>query len=114
MVLFRSVNLMSVAEDRIQEETLQQERCARREAWDSAKKVHKLNDKDKATFFSLSEVWSLPAPSSKKPEEGELVVDSGASMHMLSRKDLNSSELDTIRVQKPHNGCPSQWRSANK
>ena len=26
------------------------------------------------------------------------MVDSEASMHMLSRKDLNSSELDTVRV----------------
>ena len=30
----------------------------------------------------------------------EFVVDSGASMHMLSRKDLNSAELETVRVYK--------------
>ena len=31
-----------------------------------------------------------------------LVVDSGASMHMLSKKDLNSDEMDTLReVQTP-------------
>ena len=35
-----------------------------------------------------------------KPEEGEFVVDSGASMHMLSRKDLNSAELETVKVSK--------------
>ena len=34
-----------------------------------AKHVSKLNNKDEATFFSLSEVWSSPAPSSRKPEE---------------------------------------------
>ena len=51
----------------------------------------RLNDKDKTTFFSPSEVWSLPAPSSKKPEERELVVAYGALMHMLSRKDVNSA-----------------------
>ena len=56
-------------EDGTQQETLQQERCALRKAWDLAKNVHKLNDLDKAAFFSPSEVWSLPAPSSKKPEE---------------------------------------------
>ena len=31
-----------------------------------------------------------------KPEEREFVVDSGASMHMISKKDLNSAEIDTF------------------
>ena len=31
-----------------------------------------------------------------KPEEREFVVDSGASMHMTSKKDLNSAEMDTL------------------
>ena len=84
-------------EGRTQEEILQQERCARREAWDSAKSVYKLNEKDKATFFSPSEVWSFSAPSSKKPEEKEFVVDPRASMHMLSRTDLSSAELETLQ-----------------
>ena len=57
-------------EDRTQEETLQQERCARWQSQEMAKHVRKLNDKDTATFFSPAEVWSLPAPSSKNPEEG--------------------------------------------
>ena len=51
-------------------------------------------------FFSLTEVWCLPAPSATKPEEGKFVVDSGASMHMLSRKDLNAAELENARVWK--------------
>ena len=37
------------------------------------------------------------APTSKSPEEREFVVDFGASMHMLSNKDLSSDELDTLR-----------------
>ena len=37
------------------------------------------------------------APTSKRPEEREFVVDSGAPMHMMSNKDLNSDELDTLR-----------------
>ena len=41
-----------------------------------------------------------PAPSFTKPEEREFVVDSGASMHTLSKKDLNSAELDTFRVSR--------------
>ena len=65
-----------------------------------ARNVHKLKEKDKATFYSVSEVWSFPAPSFKKLEERKFVVDSGESMHMLIRKDLNSAELDTIRVSR--------------
>ena len=52
---------------------------------------------EEATFFSPTEVWCVPAPSETKPEEIEFVVDSGASMHMLSRKDLNSAELTTVK-----------------
>ena len=37
----------------------------------------------------------LPA-SNLKPEEREFVVDSGASMHMISKKDLNSAEMETL------------------
>ena len=84
-------------EDRTHQETLQQERCARREAWDSAKSVYKLKTKDKATFCSPTEAWVMPAHSSKKPEEREFVVDSGASVHMLSKKDLSSAELEILQ-----------------
>ena len=31
-----------------------------------------------------------------KPEEREFVVDSGASMHMISKKDLSEAEMDTL------------------
>ena len=39
----------------------------------------------------------MPAPSSKKPEEREFVVDSRAPMHMLSKKVLSSDEMETLR-----------------
>ena len=48
-----------------------------------------------ATFFSPSQNRCLPA-STLKPEEREFVVDSGASMHMISKKDLNDAEMDTL------------------
>ena len=38
--------------------------------------------------------------SIKEPEEREFVVDSGASMHLVSKKDLNSSELETMRISR--------------
>ena len=37
----------------------------------------------------------LPA-STLKPEEREFVVDSGTSMHMISKKDLSNAEMDTL------------------
>ena len=36
----------------------------------------------------------------KRPEEREFVVDSGASMHMVSKKDLDSAKLETIRISR--------------
>ena len=39
----------------------------------------------------------MPAPTSKRPEEREFVDDSGASMHMMSKQELSSDELDTLR-----------------
>ena len=53
--------------------------------------------RDKATFYSLTEAWVMLGPSSKKPEEREFVVDPGASMHMLSKKDLSSEEVGTVK-----------------
>ena len=35
--------------------------------------------------------------SSTNPEERQFVIDSGASMHMLSKKDLRSGELETLK-----------------
>ena len=83
-------------EDRSQEETEWQEGCAREAAWKQAKNILKLQEKHKTTFFSLSENWCLPAPSTIKPEERDFVVDSGASMHMISKKDLNYAEMNTL------------------
>ena len=82
-------------EDRSQEETEWQEQGAREAAWKLAKSVLKLKEKDKATFFSPSEIRCLLA-SNFKLEDREFVVDSGASMHMISKKDLNSAEMDTL------------------
>ena len=77
-------------EDRSQEEFERQQRCARGDAWRLAKHIYKLKEKEKTTFFSPADEWILPAASTIKPEEREFAVDSGASMDMVSRKDLNS------------------------
>ena len=48
----------------------------------------------RATLFSPSENRYLTA--TLKPEEREFVVDFGASMHMISKKDLSDAEMDTL------------------
>ena len=82
-------------EDRSQEETEWQEQGAREAAWKLAKNVLKLKEHQRATFFSPSKNRCLPA-STLKPEEREFVVDSGASMQMISKKDLSDAEMDTL------------------
>ena len=82
-------------EDRSQEETEWQEQGAREAVWKLAKSVLNLKEQERATFFSPSENWCLHA-STLKPEEREFVVDSGASMHMISKKDLSDAEMDTL------------------
>ena len=82
-------------EDRSLEETEWQEQGAREAAWKLARSVLKLKEYERATFFSPSESRCLPA-STLKLEEREFVVDSGASMHMISKKDLSDAEMDTL------------------
>ena len=65
-----------------------------------ARKIDKLKKEDKATFHSLSEEWFVLAASTIDPEEREFVVDSGASMHVVSKKDPNEAELETVRISK--------------
>ena len=85
---------------------------------DLATNVHQLKgdlDQNKATFFSHSEVCCLPAPSSIKPEQRKFVLDSRGSVHMLSRKDLNSAALETVRVfRTTAKVISANWRSANE
>ena len=68
----------------------------------------KLEEHERAKFFSPSEIRCLPA-SSLKPEKREFVVDSGESMHMISKKDLNDAELDTLTTSRR----PTTVKAAN-
>ena len=69
-------------------------RCPRSSV-EAGQNVFKLKEHQRATFFSSPENRCLPA-STLKPEEREFVVDSGASMHMISKKDLSKAEMDTL------------------
>ena len=61
-------------------------------------RIFQLEEKEKATFFSPFDEWILPAASTIKPGEENFVEDSGASMQMVSRKDFNSAEWESVRV----------------
>ena len=65
-----------------------------------AKNTYKLKEIDRAAFYFPAEEWVLPAASTKELEEREFVVDSGASMHVVCKKDLNSAELETMRTSR--------------
>ena len=55
----------------------------------------KFKEKNKEAFFSPSENRCLPA-SFLTPEDREFVVDPSALMHMISKEDLNSVEMDSF------------------
>ena len=102
-------------EDRSHEETERQQRCARSKAWNLAKNIRKLKEKDKAAFCFPAEEWVLPVASTKEREEREFVVDSGASMHMVSKKDFNSAEFgDHEDIEESYDGDDGQRRGANQ
>ena len=81
--------------DRSQEETEWQELGAREAAWKLAKNVFNLKEHERVAFFSFPESKCLPA-STLIPVEREFVVDSGASMHMICKKDLSDAEMDAL------------------
>ena len=69
---------------------------------ETLKHIYKLNKSDKATFYFSNgdienkEMIVVPAHTSKRSEEREFVVDPGALIHMMSKRDLSSDELDTF------------------
>ena len=87
-------------EDQSLEETERQHRYARSRAWNFAENIYELQENDKATVYSPAEEWVLLAASTKEQEEREFVVDSGASKHMVNKRDLNSAELETMRTSR--------------
>ena len=67
---------------------------------DVGQTILKLTEKNKTAFFSPSESGACLRHQILKPEEREFVVDSGASMHMIRKKDLNSAELETVTTSR--------------
>ena len=88
---------------------MHQERCARKVAWDLVKHIYKLKNADKTTLCTPIDAKVMPAPTPTRPKEREFVVDSGASMHMMSKKELSPEEMDSKKVQDSHCGIDCQW-----
>ena len=84
-----------------------QERCARGDAWELARKIHQLTKEDKATFNSPSEEWILPAASTMNPEGKEFVVDSRADcedignpfLEVTANGEVQAKEEATVYVR---------------
>ena len=90
--LFAQVKLISVAP------TLQDLRvCRRRRNGGKSKLPAKQRGSWPKVFWKLEEKCAC-LRQNLKPEEREFVVDSGASTHMISKKVLNSAEMDLDEV----------------
>ena len=55
----------------------------------------KIKEHERATFFSPSKIGACLHQLLNLRNEN-VVVDSGASMHMISKKDLSDAEMDTL------------------
>ena len=58
--------------------------------------ISKLKNSDKTAFFAPVAAKVMPAPTSKRPER-EFVVDSGATLHTMSKKASSSEEMDRVK-----------------
>ena len=90
-------------------------RKMRPQSWNLATNIYKLKSADKVTFYCPIVASATPTPTSKSPEDREFVVDSGTSMHKLSKKDLSSEEMETLRRSRTSPVVvDGKWRSENK
>ena len=101
-VLSQSVRLMSVVRARQNSRTDHMRRPRTKNDAPAKQRgigenIFKLKNSDKAAFHVPGEVKGMSTPvSSKRPEEREFLVDSGASMHMMSKNESSSQELWTV------------------
>ena len=77
--------------------------------------IYKLKNSRKATFYVPGDVKGMSTPiASKRPEEREFVVDSGASKHMMSKKRIKLRRImENNKVQKPKRSVDWKRRSAH-
>ena len=68
------------------------------DAWELARKIFSLKKARHSYILFTFRGVDLAGRIHKKTEEREFVVDSRACVHMVSKKDLNKAELETVKV----------------
>ena len=96
-------NIAVKFEDPSHEKTERQHRCARSKAWNLCQK-HIQAQRERPSYIPLAR-GRMSAPGCVR----EFVVDSGAGIETVSKRDLNSAELETMRT--PRN--PTTVMTAN-
>ena len=100
-------------DDRTQQETLQQERCARREAWDLAKSLQAQKMRIRLrSLLPKDGKWRYPRWERQKSENRGRFQSIGAHAEQQGF-ELNRTG-NPSKIQEPHNGGDSQWESANE
>ena len=87
-------NIAVKFEDPSHEKTERRHRCARSKAWNLCQK-HIQAQRERQSYIPLAR-GRMGAPGCVR----EFVVDSGASIEMVSKRDLNSAELETMRTSR--------------
>ena len=87
-------------EDKSHEETERQQSCARSKAWNLAKKHLQAQTKRQGCILLSRGGMGTPGCVNKRAGGETVVVDPGAKMHMVSKKDLNAAELETMRTSR--------------
>ena len=101
--------------DRSHEETERQERCARGKAWNLAKHIYKLKEKDKATFYSPTDEWIMPAACTNK-SGGKRVCGRFRSKFAYGQQERPQlcRVGDHEDIEESDDGDDGQRRAANK
>ena len=55
---------------------------------------------NEATFFDRKMEWRAASTSTGNPDENKFIVDSGASLHMMSKMGSSPEELETVNVSR--------------
>ena len=83
----------------LKERLKRQERCARGKAWGLARHISQAQRKGQKPHSLRLPTSGLCRRHPPKKTGGKR-VDSGASLHMVSKKDHNSADLETMRICK--------------
>ena len=81
--------------DRDPNNTLWAEDGASRAAWQWATKLNRLRGncmENESTFFKPRMEWEVASTATVNPDEGQFIVDSTASLHMMNKMALSPEE----------------------